>query len=126
NLAIQLVEHGVDGGIEIVAGFFDMHVLAGHMDGNFGLLFEFLDRQDDAHTGYLVKMANHGIQLVFHVLAQGGGNFDVVTSDLQIHVFSSLYRVLRKLTGGMLSDSRYLATVRRATTIPCWPSISDN
>src|SRR5574343_1459654 len=126
NLTVQLVEQGIDGGIEIIAGFLDMHVLARHVHGHFRLLLQFFDGENHIDAGDLVEMADDGVQLVLHVFTQGGGNFDVMTTDLQIHFFSSLYRVLRKLTGGMLSDSRYLATVRRATTIPCWPSISDN
>ena len=34
------------------------------------------------------------------------------------------YNIFRKLTAGILSASRYFATVRRAITMPCSPSIS--
>src|SRR5574343_2015645 len=124
DLAVELVKQAVDGGVEIIAGFFDMEVLAGDVDRHFRQLLELLDREYDADAGNLVEVTQDGLQLVFDIFAQGGGDFDVVTTELQIHFFS-FYRVLRKLTGGMLRDSRYFATVRRATTIPCWPSISD-
>jgi hypothetical protein len=75
--------------------------------------FQFFNGKNDGNTRHLVEMANHRVQLVFHVLAQRWCNFDVMATDLQIHFFSSHYRVLRKLTGGMLSSSRYFATVRR-------------
>src|SRR5450830_1424322 len=38
--------------------------------------------------------------------------------------YRKTYRDLRRLTGGILSTSRYLATVRRATTMPCSANIS--
>src|SRR5690349_18236751 len=34
------------------------------------------------------------------------------------------YKDLRRLTGGIFNASRYLATVRRAITMPCSPSMS--
>src|SRR5450830_223288 len=34
------------------------------------------------------------------------------------------YKHLRRLTGGIFNASRYLATVRRAITMPCSPSMS--
>src|SRR5450830_504752 len=38
--------------------------------------------------------------------------------------YRKTYRDLRRLTGGILSTSRYFATVRRATTIPCSANMS--
>ena len=45
-------------------------------------------------------------------------SLELTNSPLQINTFLSE-------DDGMFNDSRYLATVRRATTIPCWPSIPD-
>ncbi|VTR55423.1 Uncharacterised protein [Serratia fonticola] len=50
------------------------------------------------------------------------GDFDVVSGNVELHNVFLLYRgqtnCLRWLDGGMDKDSRYLATVRRATMIP--------
>jgi len=50
-----------------------------------------------------------------------------------IHIYSDLifaanyiYNALRKLAGGIFKDSRYLAMVRLATTMPCFAKISLN
>ena len=64
DLAIQLVEKCIDCRIEIVAGFFSVHVFSRNMHRNFGCLFQLLDGQDHADAGDLVKMPNYGIQLV--------------------------------------------------------------
>src|SRR5690606_15829996 len=100
-------------------------VLAAHVQGDFGLLLELLDRQDDADAGDVVEVADDAVELGSHVVANGGGDFDVTPGDVQIHGNSCCCQMdLRRLTGGILSDSRYLAMVRRATTIPCWPNTS--
>ena len=87
NLAVQLVEQRINGSVQVVAGLFGMHVLAWHVHSHFRFLLQLFDGQNDANAGYLVEMTDHGIQLVFDVFAQGGGNFDVVTTNLQIHFF---------------------------------------
>ena len=54
---------------------------------------------------------------------------EVMAGQVQVHRRLLRVRVdqidLRRLTGRICSDSRYLATVRRATTMPCWPRISE-
>ena len=46
------------------------------------------------------------------VFTDSGGHFYMMSGDIEIHDRSCCQIVLRLLTGGMLSDSRYLATVR--------------
>src|SRR6185295_14203820 len=52
--------------------------------------------------------------------ADGGRHFEMMPYDAEIH-----YRLFLWLTGGICRDSRYFATVRRATTIPCSARICD-
>jgi len=87
NLTVQLVKHGINGGIEIVTGLFDVHILSWHMDSHFRFLLQFLNGKNDANTCNLVKMTDNGIQLVLDVFAKCWGNFDMVTTNLQIHFF---------------------------------------
>ena len=43
NLAVQLVEQGIDSGVEIITGLFDVDVLARYVQRNFAFLFEFFN-----------------------------------------------------------------------------------
>src|SRR5882672_11935738 len=47
-----------------------------------------------------------------------------ITARRRLNGDARHYNVLRIATGAIFSDSRYLATVRRATTMPCSPSSS--
>ena len=87
HLTIQLVEHGIDGCIQIIAGFLDMHVLARNMNGNFRFLLELLYRKHHVHASHLIEVTDNRIKLGFNVLAQSRCNVDVMTTDLQIHYF---------------------------------------
>src|SRR5690606_7939812 len=76
----------------------------------------------------VVEVADDAVELARDIVAEGGSDFDVMSGDVEIHDRSWRRRenqiVLRWLTGGMFRDSRYLAIVRRATTMPCSPSSS--
>ena len=87
NLTVQFIKHGIDSRVEIVTGLFDMHILTRDVHSNFRLLFQFFNRQNDANPCYLVKMTDNRIQLVLDVFAKCRGNFDMVTTNLQIHFF---------------------------------------
>src|SRR5690606_21445368 len=126
HLAVELVDHRVDGRVHVAIVGFDEDVLAARAQRHFRLLVELVHRQDHADADHIVEVANDAVELRAHVVADGRGDFDVMPGDGEIHddSYFSDQIVLRILTGGILSDSRYLAMVRRATTIPCWPNRS--
>src|SRR5690606_36566350 len=124
HLPVKLVGHQIDRSIHIPIGAIGVNVLALEVHGDFGLVQRLLDRQDHVRAGDIVEVPDDAIQLLLGIVADGGSDVDVVTGDVQVHGASWSYRVLRRLTGGMLRDSRYLATVRLATTMPCSPRIS--
>src|SRR5690606_12726792 len=76
NLTVELVGHGVDGRVQIGILALDEDVLAAHVQGDFGLLLELLDRQDHAGAGDVVEVADDAVELGSHVVANGGGDFD--------------------------------------------------
>src|SRR4051812_5272842 len=90
DLAVQLVDQLVEGGIEVLVRAFGKHVVALHVDLAFCALPSFLllllfDGQQDLDVDDLVKVAGDSIKLGGHVVAESGGNFEMVTADRQVH-----------------------------------------
>src|SRR5713101_1114907 len=81
----------------------------------------------------MIEVPRHAIELADQVVANRRGDEQVMAGEVQIHqtllvVLRASRRArqiaLRRLTGGIISASRYLAMVRRATTMPWSPRSS--
>src|SRR5687767_11115136 len=96
-----------------------MQILARNVQRDLGLLRELVRGEDDVGVDHVVEMARDPGHLGLHVAAQRGSHFEVMATDVQVH------KAFRWLTGGICSDSRYFAIVRRATTMPCSPRICE-
>src|SRR5687767_13598370 len=96
-----------------------MQILARNVQRDLGLLRELVRGEDDVGVDHVVEMARDPGHLGLHVAAQRGSHFEVMAADVQVH------KAFRWLTGGICSDSRYFAIVRRATTMPCSPRICE-
>src|SRR5438477_4557162 len=119
HLPVELVGEQIDRRVEIVLYALAMQVLAAHVQRDFGLLAHLVDGEDDVGVDHMVEMPGHAFELRSHVAANGGGHVEMMAAHVQVHG----HKAFLWLTAGICSDSRYLAMVRRATTMPCSPRI---
>src|SRR5258706_7585629 len=119
HLPVELVGEQIDRRVEIVLFALAVQVLAGHVQRDFRLLAHLVDREDDVGVDHVVEMPAHAFELGAHVAANGGGHVELMAAHVQVHG----HRAFLWLTAGICRDSRYLAIVRRATTMPCSPRI---
>src|SRR5207237_4776127 len=96
-----------------------MQVLAAHVQRHFGFLPHLVDGEDDVGVDHVVEVPGDALQLRAHVAADGRGHFQVMAAHVEVH------SAFLWLTAGICSASRYLAMVRRATTMPCSPRICE-
>ncbi|MNI74766.1 hypothetical protein D3C73_1308720 [compost metagenome] len=136
ELFIQLVGQCVDRRVHI--GMFRVgdHFIAGNMQRGFDFLLQFFDGHRDLHISDLVEMSLQSFEFFADVGAKRFGHFQLVSTDVDLHTASPSLPVhkavdqmiyhwnavawpyinrLRSLEGAIPRDSRYLATVRRAT-----------
>src|SRR4029078_19228 len=105
------------------------------MQRHLGLLAQLVDRKNHVRIDHMIEMAHHASKLRVHVLADRGSDVELMAADIEGYSSTPssvggsapaaprAYSVLLCRTGGISSDSRYFAIVRRATTIPCLPRI---
>jgi hypothetical protein len=62
---------------------FDLDAALGALALFFFLLL--FHRQEHLHIHHLVKMSDHTIEFMRHVVPQGGGDFQVMSADREIH-----------------------------------------
>lgn len=85
DLAIDLVGQKVDGSVEIFIARFAVDVLAGKADGHFGGMLKLLDGEHDLRVDDVVEVATDTCHLVDGVFADGGCDFQMTTTDAQVH-----------------------------------------
>jgi hypothetical protein len=90
DLAVKLVGQFIHGGIKIGVGTLgeyiaalDMHIALGFL-ASF-LFFHVVNGQKDFHIHDLIEMPGDPVEFGGHVTAQGGGDFEMVAADCQIH-----------------------------------------
>src|SRR5258707_870489 len=86
-----------------------MQVLAAHVQGDFGLLPDFVHGEDDVGVDHMVEMARHALELRAHVAADGRGHFEMMAAHVQVHG----HKAFLWLTAGIWSAPRYFAVVGR-------------
>src|SRR5205823_945258 len=121
HLPVELVGEQIDRRVEIVLDALAMQVLAAHVQRDFGLLAHLVDGEDDVGVDHMVEMAADALELGAHVAADGRGHVEMMAAHVQVHG----HKAFLWLTAGICSASRYLAIVRRATTMPCSPRICE-
>src|SRR5262245_230268 len=134
--AVELVRERVDRRVHVLVLRVRVDHGAADAERRLRLVLELLDREHAVHVDDALEVPQHAIELLAHVVAEGRRDLDVVARDLQLHgsillvpsVNSPAQRPAapwrRALEGAMPSDSRYLATVRRATCTPSAASSS--
>ena len=90
DLAVHFIDQLIHRSIQIGVGTFRKQVTALHMDIAFSalpllLFLLLLYRQQHLDIHHLVKMSGDPIEFGGDVAAQGGGDFEVVTADRQVH-----------------------------------------
>ena len=138
HLPVELVGERVDRRVHVGLDALGVEVLAAYVQVRLDFLSKLVHRQDDADVDHVVEMTREAVELRDDVVADGGRDLEVIAGEVQVQAhsfrtsFDALVRPdrchgqsdLRRLTGGIASASRYFATVRRATRIPCSPSTS--
>src|SRR2546428_2628698 len=121
HLAVELVGEQIDRCVQVLLLALAMQVLAAHVQGDFGLLAHLVDGEDDVGVDHMVEMPGDALNLRADIAADGRGHFEMMATHVQIHG----HKAFLWLTAGICSASRYLAMVRRATTMPCSPRICE-
>src|SRR5687767_8365521 len=121
HLAVELVGEQIDRRIQIGFLALAVQVLAAHMQRYLGLLLHLVRRENHVRVDHMVEVPRDAADLRLHVAAQGGRHFEVVAAVAEVHG----HKAFLWFTGGICSDSRYFAIVRRATTMPCSPRICE-
>ena len=85
HLTVELVDQAVDGGVEVFFDGFNEDVLAGKVDSDFRLLLQLLHGEDDVDVDHMIKVTRHAFQLAGDVFTNGRRDFEVVSTDLQVH-----------------------------------------
>ena len=90
HLAIQFVDQSVHSRIQIFVGTFRKQVIAFDMNVALcalALFFFFLlfNREQNFHIHHLIKMSRDSVQFACDVASEGWRDFEVVTTDCQIH-----------------------------------------
>ena len=94
-LSVQLVDQIVDGGVQVFMGAFCKKIIAFDVNIAFSalaffLLFLLFNGEQYFDIDLLVKMSRDAVQFARDISAQGGGNFEMVTADREIHINSLL------------------------------------
>src|SRR5262245_46696465 len=92
DLAVELVHQIVDRRVHVGVAALAEDVAAGHIDLRLDLLLELADGQNHVDVDDVVEVARDTLELRDHVLADGGGDVQLVSGQLQIH-----RHLLRKL-----------------------------
>src|SRR5438034_2776203 len=121
HLPVELVGEQIDRRVEIVLHALAMQVLAAHVQRDFGVVAQRADGEDDVGVDHVVETAADALELGAHVAADGRGHVEMMAAHVQVHG----HKAFLWLTAGICSASRYLAMVRRATTMPCSPRICE-
>src|SRR5262252_1226883 len=102
DLAVELVDQRIDGGVEIFRDRVGEQFRTARVYRGFRFLDQFLDGQYDVHVGDVVVMAFQPVELARDVIAQRVSDIDVMPGDAQLHGRSprDLTREGRKRTGG--------------------------
>ena len=98
NLTVQLVGQNVDGSVEILVDRLDVNVLAGQMHGDLGLLLQFFHRLDHVHVDDMIEMTCNPLELAGNVITQRRGDFEMVSTDLQVHGVAPFKRIAAAAT----------------------------
>src|SRR5690606_3594839 len=85
QLAIQAVSQQVDGGIHVGMFRFGNQIVAGNVQGTFGLLLKLVHLQSDLNADDLVEMPLEAGHLFGNVITQCVGDIELKTSDVHLH-----------------------------------------
>ena len=95
HLSVQFVDQVVNCGVQVFMGTFSKKIIAFDVNVAFSalaffLLFLLFNGEQYFDIDHLVKMSSDAVQFACDIAAQGGGNFEVVTADREIHINSLL------------------------------------
>ena len=93
HLPVQLVDQGIDCGIQVMRQAFHIDSFATQTQVDFGLLtffflFEVIHGQNHGDIDNLIEMTFHALQLRLYVFTDGWCHFEMMSADGEIHTHS--------------------------------------
>ena len=85
DLTVKLVGQTIYRRVEILVNGFNKNVFAGKVNGDFGFLLQFVDRQDHVHVDDIIEMARNPLKFPGNVSMDCRSDLKVMTTDLQVH-----------------------------------------
>jgi hypothetical protein len=90
NLAIELVDQCINGCIQVIRDAFCVQIFSSHMQVDFGFLppvffCQLVDGQDDRDIDNLIEVSFYAFQLALHVFTDGRCQFEMMSTDGEIH-----------------------------------------
>lgn len=95
ELATDLIHEKVDRGVHVFMPVTGRNLVTLNLDDDRGFhpkifLRHLLCSEVDEDIDHLVKTTNHAVELLDHILAECGGQFDLTADDCQIHYWSPI------------------------------------
>lgn len=93
DLSIQFIHQQVDRRVQVLRDARHVQGLARHLDIDLSFLpffffSEVIDGQEDVGIYDLIEMANNAFQLILNVFTDGGGHFEMMATDGEVHTHS--------------------------------------
>jgi hypothetical protein len=88
NLTIEHVNKFINGSVHILVSGFREEVLALYMNVGLDVLALLLHLEDDADINDVVKVSADTSKLVVKVLTDGGGHFEMLACNAEIHNYA--------------------------------------
>jgi hypothetical protein len=112
HLAIKFVDERIDGSVQVMGNALRMQVLAAYTQGNFGFLAlfffrEFINGQDDSDINDMIEMALDAFQFGLYIFADGWGQFEVMSTDCEIHTALLLVKSLAVRDGSRIAPPEH-------------------
>lgn len=98
ELAVEFICQHVNCCIKIFGLGVGENLTACQADSGFGLLSLLFNAQDDIHVIYPVKVPFQSVELADYIVAQGIGDIDMVTTNVDLHSKDSFALVMNRQT----------------------------
>src|SRR6202021_2851914 len=87
DASIQLVGQGIDGGIHVVFSRIAVDLVSPQHEGGLGLVAEFFDREHAMNVDGLLEVLRKAFDFLDYVGAQCVGDFHMMTAEIELHSF---------------------------------------
>lgn len=86
DLAVELVDQPVDGGIHIFLDVIGKQAVAADHHCRLSLVTQLLNRQYDVGIDYLIEMPFQALKFISDILAQRASDVEVMPGEIDLHI----------------------------------------